>query len=118
MSHGKESCATCRFMVRGFCHRLSPVIVVHGDMRLDGWPETYTDEWCGEYKEIVVPAMCRLHPDREAVDNLSSSTFNGYPLCPACWIEALRSEESGADAMLQFEKKVLAATTQPPKENT
>lgn len=59
----KESCKTCYYNHKGYCHRYPPVIVgqkVYAEnfscvSQVDFPPitELHLDDWCGEYKEKI-----------------------------------------------------------------
>jgi len=47
-------CETCRYWdsVKGLCRRRAPVVRPSEKFSESGhWPETRSDDWCGEYEE-------------------------------------------------------------------
>ena len=74
-----NSCETCRFWDRhgegrskGRCKVHAPAIVVVDGVPLSRWPNTSSDDWCGEWaeKDTLEPGLkaARPYPKLSGVD--------------------------------------------------
>ncbi len=55
-----EKCGNCRYFQADTdeCHRYAPTRQLGGFLGLSdsGWPTSYEDDWCGEYKAVTPSA--------------------------------------------------------------